>query len=178
MNDCMKTCSPKGGVRLGGTFIVDHIKKNGQFAGRYEAKNLVVDQGLNHILDHVFCGSTVHYGTWYIGLISTGPTVASSNTMSTAKSWVESTDYAETTRPAYVETRSSQTLTNAAAKATFTINKDGADFGGAFICSTKARGTTNGILMCGAAFSGGDKTGDSGDKLQVTYTFAAADDGA
>jgi hypothetical protein len=167
-----KSIAPQGKVKLGGIFIAECYDKHGNFKWDSRSTNLVTDQGLQNMLDVTFTTGGTKQGTWYLGLTSTGPTFAAANTMGT-HAWTESTDYAETTRPAWTETRSSQTLTNSAAKATFTINKDSAKFGGAFLCSTKARGTTKGIIMSGSAFSGGDKTGDSGDKLQVTYTFAA-----
>jgi len=171
MSQMSKT--PGNGVKLGGIFIAECYDKHGNFKWRTgPSKNLVTDQGLQNMLDVTFTTGGTKMGTWRLGLTSTGPVFAAANTMGT-HAWTESTDYAEATRPLWVKVRSSQTLTNAAGKATFTINKDGAKFGGAFLVSTKARGTTNGIIMSGSAFSGGDKTGDSGDKLQVTYTFAA-----
>lgn len=173
-----KSRAPGSGARMGGIFIVDCYDKYGNFKWSDQGKNLVVKQGLQNMLDVTFTTGGTKQGTWYLGLTTTGPSVLGSHTMGAHTGWTESTKYAATTRPAWTETRSSQTLTNAAAKATFTVNANTSKFGGAILVSTKARKTTKGILMCGAAFSGGDKTGDSGDKLQVTYTFAAADDGA
>jgi hypothetical protein len=88
----------------------------------------------------------------------------------------QATECSNATRPAYVETRTNQTLSNSGAKSTFTINKDATTVEGAFLASSNNMKGTTGILMSAALFAGGTKVGDSGDKLIVTYTFVASDD--
>ena len=80
-------------------------------------------------------------------------------------------------RQEYVEAAaSSQSITNSANKASFSINADSQTAGGAFLASV-ATGTS-GTLLCCAAFTGGNKSVDDGDTLEVTYTVSAADDGS
>lgn len=161
-------------VRFGGIFNIVCRDKNGNIKWEDTAKNLVTNVGLQHILDVVFSGGTA-VGTWYVGLTDGTPTVAAGDTLASHTGWVEVTAYADN-RKAYVEVRSSQTLTNTASKASFAINADSTTIGGAFLCSVAT--TTTGTLMCAAAFTGGDKAADDGDTLDVTYTFTAGDDGA
>jgi hypothetical protein len=165
------------GIRMGGTFHIVDYKNDGSKRWEVDAKNMVVNVGLQHILDVVFSGST-QSATWYIGLTGTAPTVASTNTMVTHAGWTEFENYDEATRQEWVEVRTNQSMTNSASKATFTISADSSTIGGAFITSSNTRGGSAGTLMCAAAFTGGDKSADDGDTLEVQYTYTAGDDGA
>lgn len=162
----------KSGVRLGGIFVAESYDKWGKPKWKDTAKNKVVNVGLRNILDVAFCGAATQVGTWYMGLMAS--TAITSTYTSTDIS--EATEISNANRPAYVETRTNQTLSNSGAKSTFTINKDGTTVEGAFLISSNTIGSTAGTLMCGAPFSGGSKTGDSGDKIIVTYTLVASDD--
>jgi len=163
-------------AKFGGVFNIECYDKNGKLKWADEANNIVVNVGLQHILDTVFSGGTP-VTTWYIGLTASSPSPASGDTMSSHSGWSEFTAYDEATRQEYVEVRSSQQLSNTASKATFTISTDSSSIGGAFITSSNTKSGTSGTLMCAAAFSGGNKSADDDDILQVTYTFSAADDG-
>lgn len=158
---------------FGGVFHVDCYDKDGNFKWHNEAPNLVVNEGLQHILDVVFSGGTAK-ATWYVGLIGDTTTVNATDTQDSHAGWTELTAYTGD-RQEWVEVRSSQTLTNTASKASFTLNADSQTIGGAFLV---AAASGDEVLMSAAAFTGGDKSGDSSDVLEVTYTFAAADDGA
>lgn len=162
----------KTGAKMGGVFFVEGYDKHGRKKWEDKAPNKVVNVGLQHILDHVFCNSTVHVATWYMGLLAT-TAITSTKTMGTI---AQATECSNATRPAFVETRSNQTLSNSAAKSTFTCNKDATTVEGAFLASSNGMAGTGGILMSAALFSGGTKVADSGDKLIVTYTFVASDD--
>lgn len=162
-------------VRLGGVFDVTCRDKSGKVKWQDKAKNLVVGEGLAHILDVSLTGGT-QVDPWYIGLLSSGPTVATGDVIST-HGFTEFTDYDESTRVAFTEGRTGVSVSNTGNLATFTIDADGSVIGGALIASSENAGGSAGTLLCAAAFSGGDKSGDSGDKLEVTYTFTAADDG-
>jgi hypothetical protein len=96
--------------------------------------------------------------------------------MASHAGWTEFTDYDEAARQEWVEVRSDQSMDNSASKASFTISADSSSIGGAFL-NTDASGTA-GTLMCCAAFTGGNKSADDNDTLEVQYTFSAADDGA
>lgn len=159
---------------FGGVFNVVCRDKYGNFKWQDEAPNLVTNAGLQHILDTVFSGGTAA-DPWYVGLMGDTTTVSAADTLASHAGWTELTSYTGN-RKEWVEVRSSQTMTNAASKASFTLNADSLTIGGAFLASVASG--TSGTLMSGAAFTGGDKSGDSSDVLTITYTFAAADDGA
>jgi len=142
---------------------------------RAVAENLVVNVGLQHILDVVFSGSSQET-TWYVGLTAADPSPAAGDTMASHGGWTEFTDYDEAARQEWVEVRSGQSMDNSASKASFTISQDSSSIGGAFL-NPDASGTA-GTLMCCAAFTGGNKAADDDDTLEVQYTFSAADDGA
>ena len=166
------------GAKLGGVFHVQCICPDGSLRWEDITENIVVNEGLQHILDVLFNGddsANVNIDPWYVGLTDGTPTVAAGDTLASHGGWVEFTDYTGN-RQAYVGVRSSQTMTNTASKAAFPIDTDSSTIGGAFFASVASG--SDGILLSGAAFTGGDKAADDGDTLNVTYTFSAADDGA
>jgi len=166
----------KSGVKLGGVFNIVCRRKDGSIKWQDEAKNLVVNVGLQHVLDTIFsAGAGV--APWYLGLVSATPTIAAADTMASHAGWTEFADYNEAARQEYVEVRSNQSLTNAASKATFTISADSSSIGGAFLTSLSTKSGATGTLLCAAAFTGGNKAADDGDTLETTYTFSAGDDG-
>jgi len=158
---------------FGGVFHVECYDKHGALKWEDDAPNLVVNEGLQHILDVVFSGGTAK-DPWYVGLIGDTTTVNATDTQDSHSGWTELTAYTGN-RQEWVEVRSSQSMTNSASKASFTLNADSQTIGGAFLV---AAASGDEVLMSAAAFTGGDKSGDSSDVLEVTYTFSAADDGA
>ena len=162
-------------TKLGGIFNVKCLDKKGNLKWEADAKNLVVDEGLNHQLDLLFESSTSQIDPWYIGLTDSTPTVDATDTLGSHTGWAEVTDYTGD-RKEFVNTRSNQTVDNSASKASFAINADSTTVGGAFICSATSGNT--GTLLCAASFSGGDKNADNGDTLEVQYTYSASDDNA
>lgn len=162
-------------IRVGGVFTFECYGPDGTLKWKDEAKNLVTNVGLQHILDILFVSATTQIDPWYVGLTDGTPTVAAGDTSASHVGWTEVTAYTDN-RKAYVDVRSGQSVTNSASKASFAINADTTTIGGAFLDSA-ATGTA-GTLLCAAAFTGGDKSADSGDTLEVTYTFSAADDAA
>lgn len=169
--------SVKGKVSVGGTFYFTCYDPEGNVKWKEEAKNLVVDEGLNHILDVLYLSATAQVDPWYVGLTDGTPTVAAGDTLASHVGWTEVTAYTEGVRQEFVDARTNQQVDNSASKATFSINTNSTTIGGAFLASDSTAGGTTGILLCVAAFSGGDKTADSGDTLEVEYQFSAADDG-
>lgn len=164
-------------VRLGGVFSVTCRDAEGAVKWEDVAKNLVVDVGLEHILDILFVSATAQVDPWYVGLTDGTPTVAAADTMSSHAGWVEVTAYDEAARQAFVDVRTGQSVDNSASKAAFTIDTNSTTIGGAFLSSDSTKSGTTGTLLCVAAFTGGDKTADDNDTLSVQYTFTAADDG-
>uniref|UniRef100_A0A6M3KXH9 Uncharacterized protein n=1 Tax=viral metagenome TaxID=1070528 RepID=A0A6M3KXH9_9ZZZZ len=169
-----KPCGGSG-VKLGGIFVVDCFDRDGNLKWSETASNIVTNQGIQTLLDVGFTGAT-YISPWYIGLMATTGILAT-HTMAAHTGLTEATEYSQATRPIYVEVRSGQSLTNAAGKATYTINANLTTIEGAFLTSSNTKNGTAGVLMSGAPFTGGVKVGSSGDSLQVTYTFSAADDG-
>lgn len=135
--------------------------------------NLVVDAGLNDMLDKYLKGST-YTAAFYVGLMSSSPTIAAADTMSSHGGWTDSTGYSNATRPALtLGTVASKSVDNSASKAVFNINA-GATIGGAFITTSSTKGGTTGTLFAGGAFTGGNRVVADGDTLNVTMTITAS----
>ena len=166
----------RSGVRVGGVFTVECYGPDGVLKWRDTAKNLVVNVGLQHILDAIFSAAT-QVTVWYVGLTAATPSPAAADTMGSHAGWTLFTAFDEAALPAWVEVRTNQSMDNSASKAAFTISTNSSSIGGAFLCSLSGKAGTTGTLMCAAAFTGGNKAADDNDTLQVTYTFSAADDG-
>lgn len=136
--------------------------------------NLVVNAGLNDLLDKYFKGST-YTAAFYVGLTDGTPTVAAGDTMASHAGWAEVTAYDEANRQTLtLGSVSSQAVNNGASKATFTIDTNSTTIGGAFLTTNNTKGGSTGILYGGAAFTGGDKTLDDGDTLAVQINLSAA----
>ncbi len=157
---------------VGGIFSVEHVR-DGEIIDAWDTPNLVTNEGLNHILGVEFNGAT-QIGTWYVGLFEGNYTPVATVTAATiTAAATESTAYDETTRVAYVEAApASQSITNSASKATFTINATKTIYG-AFLVSASAKSATSGTLFSAARF-GTSKAVVAADQLLVTYTIAAS----
>lgn len=154
-------------------YIVECIGPDGKLKWTNEFDNLVTNEGLNDNLDKYLKGST-YTAAFYVGLTDGTPTVNAADTMSSHAGWTEVTDYSESTREALVlGTVASQSVDNSASKASYSINAT-ATVGGAFITTVSTKGGTTGVLYGVGAFTGGDKSVDNGDTLNVTVTCTAA----
>lgn len=163
---------PKNELRVGGEFIVEHVR-NGEVIDTERCPNIVVNEGLNHLLDVLLHGST-QVNPWYIGLFEGNYTPLASVTAATiTAASTECTAYDESTRAEYVEAAaSSQSTTNAASKATFTMNATKTVYG-AFMVSASAKSATTGTLLSAARFGTAKSLADD-DQLLVTYVFNAS----
>lgn len=159
-------------LKVGGRFYIEHVRA-GEVIDREDVTNLVVNEGLNHILDTVFHSGT-QVTTWYLGLFEGNYTPVANVTAATiASAATESTAYDEATRPEYNEAAASnQSITNSANKATFTMNATKTIYG-AFLVSNSTRGSTSGILFSAARFNSAKQVVDD-DQLLLTYTFTAS----
>jgi hypothetical protein len=162
---------PQARVQVGGFFTIEHVRQ-GEVIDKWEDHNLVVNEGLDYLLDVAFHGAS-QVTTWYIGLFEGNYTPVNTLTAATvAAAATESTAYDETTRQEYVESASSgQQTTNSASKAAFTINATKSIYG-AFLASASAKGATTGKLLSASRFSAA-KAVVAADQLLLTYTFAA-----
>ncbi|MBW1730013.1 MAG: hypothetical protein JRH08_00780 [Deltaproteobacteria bacterium] len=160
-------------MKLGDIFLVECYDKDGNLKWRDTIKNLVVNEGLNDVLDKYFKGSS-YSAAHYCGLTDGTPSFAAGDIMSSHAGWTEVTGYSETTRPQITwGTVSGQSVDNSASKASFSINAS-VTVGGAFLCTDDAKGGTSGTLYGGGAFSGGDKSLTDGDTLNVQVTATAS----
>lgn len=159
-------------LRVGGRFHIEHVR-NGEVIDVEDVTNLVVNEGLDHLLNTVFHGGT-QIGTWYLGLFEANYTPIATVTGATiAAASTESTAYDEAARQEYKEAAASaQSITNAADKATFTMNATKTIYG-AFLSSNPAKGSTSGTLFSAARFTSPKQVVDD-DQLLLTYTFNAS----
>ena len=159
-------------LKLKGRFVIEHRDAEGNLKDTYEFPNGIVDEGLNHILDTQFHGST-QIGTWYIGLVdNSGWTAfADADTLSSHAGWTESTSYTESNRVTWQEDAASSRSISNTTTADFSINATG-NLKGIFVSSNNVKSTGNtGTLWSTAAFSSVVATAN-GDTLKVTYTVS------
>lgn len=134
-------------------------------------KNIVVNEGLDDLLDATLAGGTPDT-TWFVGLKGTG-TPAAGDTLASHGTWSEINPYAGN-RPAWTAGAvSGQSVDNSAAAASFSINS-GTTVYGAFLAGVNTG--TGGALYAAGDFSS-SRAVVNGDTLEVTATFTTADDG-
>ena len=112
---------------------------------------------------------------WYLGLVSgaSAPTYAAADTLASHAGWTENTAYVGNRKAV---TFGSPTLAdpsvinNSGSAAVFTMSTNGTVIAGAFL--TNAVSGTSGILFSEGNFTGGNKSVDAGDTLNVTYQFS------
>jgi len=162
-------------VAAGGVFTVTCIGPDGVEKWSDTFHNLVVNQGLQDMNTQYFKGAA-YSAAWYLGLVTgpgSGNTYAAGNTLASHAGWVENANYTGT-RPAVsfgtATTADPSIISNAAAPVAFSITANAQTIAGAFLCSVTSG--TSGILFSVGNFTGGDKFVDSGDTLNVTYTFS------
>lgn len=175
----MEYAQSKGGILLprhellvGGKFIGTLIR-DGKVIDEFEDCNIVVNEGLNALLDIMFHGSA-QITSWYLGVFEANYTPVATVTAATiAAAATECTAYASGTRPVYDEAAAaSQVTTNAASRASFVFNATKTIYGG-FLISNSTKGGTSGTLFAAAQFAS-SKSVVSGDELLLTYAFTAS----
>lgn len=165
------------GAKIKGRWEITCRDSKGNLKWTEVIENLVVDEGLNHILDCVLAAGS-QITTWYVGLTDASPSPAAGDTMASHVGWVENQNYDEGVRQTWTPGAvSGESVSNTASKATFTMSSDSDTVGGAFLISNSAKGGSTGTLYSAGAFTGGNKSVDDNDTLQVTATFTQADDG-
>lgn len=170
-----------GTVKLYSLWDVEHWR-DGNMLSKTVDRNMVVNEGLNKILDVMFRGSGTapQFSEWYVLITDTAATSPSATMTYASPTFSESTDYSEGTRPEYVEAAAaSQSITNSASKASFSINGSTTIYGGALVGggstpSTKDDQAGGGVLFCYSLFAAA-KSVVSGDTLDVAITINAAD---
>jgi len=160
--------------KLENYYEIECRDKKGNLKWIEKITNLVTNEGLNDSLDKHLKGSN-YSAAWYLGLTGASPVFAAGDTMASHAGWTEVTAYSESTRPALVfGSVAAGSVNNSASKASYTVNADNTQIGGAFIVSNNTKDGTSGVLYGGGAFAGGNKTLSNGDTLSVTVTCTAA----
>lgn len=167
---------PQSKVLIGGYFGVEAYRAGEILYPFTWEKNIVVDEGLQHILDVVLHGTTA-VNPWYVGIFEGNYTPLASDTGTTISSnATESNKYDELTRREYVEAAASSapvTTTNSANKATFTISATVTIYG-AFLHEAEEKtadaGYNVGTLLAASKFSSARSLVDD-DELLITYSI-------
>lgn len=164
----------KDGLTILGKVTARCIRPDGSIRWVEQVENLVVDTGVNFLLDSGV--NSTEAGTLYLGLKNTG-SGAAGDTMASHAGWTENQNYDEAARVTWgVGAASSKQVTNAAT-ADFTISADTQTIAGVFLTTSNTKGGTTGTLITVADFAS-SKAADDNDVIQVTYTITGADDGA
>ncbi len=152
--------------------------REGKLIDSWTELNVCTNEGLDALLDIMF-HATAQLTTWYLLIFETD-TTPSSGTTYAVPVFTESTAYTEGTRPAFDEAAaSSQSLTNSASKADFTMNASKTIYGAALVAggtdaNTKGNVAGGGTMYCASKFSA-SKAVESADVLRVTCTLTASD---
>lgn len=162
-------------VGAGGVFLVTCVAPDGTVKWADTFHNLVVNQGLQDMNSKYFTGSG-YSAAWYLGLV-TGPgagnTYAAGNTLASHGGWTENTNYTGSRKAVTFGTATTadpSVISNSGSPGVFTMNANAQTIAGAFLCSVASG--TSGVLFSVGNFTGGDKVVDSGDTLNVTYSFS------
>jgi hypothetical protein len=116
---------------------------------------------------------------WFLGLVEgpgSGTTFAAADTLASHAGWTElvpGTDYTGNRKAVTFGTATTadpSVISNSAAPSSFAMLVNGTVVAGAFLASVNSG--TSGILFSAGDFTGGDKTVDNGDTLNVTYSFS------
>jgi hypothetical protein len=169
-----------GGERVGagGVFTVTCVDADGQEKWSDTFHNLVVNEGLQDMNSKYFSG-VGYTAAWFLGLVTgpgSGNTYAATDTLATNPGWnelVPGTAYTgnrKTVTFGTATTADPSVISNSASPSSFAMLVNGTVVAGALLASVNSG--TSGILFSVGNFTGGDKTVDNGDTLNVTYSFS------
>ena len=165
-------------VGAGGVFTVTCVGADGVEKWSDTFHNLVVNEGLQDMNSKYFQGAGYTAG-WYLGLVEgpgSGTTYAAGKTLASHAGWTElvpGTAYTGNRKAVTFGTATTadpSVITNSASPSSFAMLVNGTVVAGALLCSVASG--TSGVLFSAGDFTGGDKTVDNGDTLNVTYTFS------
>lgn len=153
-------------LQLSNVWTITCLDSIGNIKWSETKKNLITTEGLNHILNTQFTGSTA-VSPWYIGLKAAGTPVAA-DTLASHSTWAEAAGYSGNRKEWTEGTASAGSMTNSSS-VDFSISST-ATIAGAFLGSvaTGTSGTLYGVVDFGSA-----RAVLSGDTLQVTVTVTA-----
>jgi NADPH-dependent curcumin reductase CurA len=140
------------------------------------SKNIIVDQGLEYLIDVALAEATQE-PTWWCGIVYDTPTFSATGTIGSHAGWTEVTTYSAADRPQFnVLDNGVGSVDNdsSTAVAAFTLSVS-LTVGGVFLISTATNTGAGGVIFSGVAFSGGNRAVQTADRLEVTYTLSVAD---
>jgi hypothetical protein len=161
-------------VGAGGVYTVECVAPDGTVKWTDSFPNLVMNEGVQYMNTQTFKGAA-YTAAWYLGLVTgpgSGTTFAAGDTLVTHAGWTESAAYAGSRKAVTFGTATTanpSVISNSASPASFVMNAT-VTIAGAFL--TNVSSGTSGVLFSAGDFTGGDKFVDSGDTLNVTYTFS------
>jgi hypothetical protein len=161
-------------VGAGGVYTVECVAPDGTVKWTDTFPNLVMNEGVQYMNTQTFKGAS-YTAAWYLGLVTgpgSGTTFAAGDTLVTHAGWTESAAYAGSRKAVTFGTATTanpSVISNSASPASFVMNAT-VTIAGAFL--TNVSSGTSGVLFSAGDFTGGDKFVDSGDTLNVTYTFS------
>ena len=171
------TTNRAGGERVGagGVFTVTCVGADGKEKWSDTFHNLVVNQGLQDMNSKYFAASG-YTAAWYLGLVEgpgSGTAFAAADTLASHAGWTElvpGTAYTGNRKAVTFGTATTadpSVITNSGSPSSFAMLVNSTVVAGAFLASVSSG--TSGILFSAGDFTGGDKTVDNGDTLNVTY---------
>lgn len=166
-------------VGAGGVYTATCVGPDGQVKWTDTFHNLVVNEGLQDMNSKYFKGSG-YTAAWYLGLVdgATSPTYDAGDTLASHSGWTElvpGTAYTGN-RATVTFNASSPTLadpsvvSNSVSPASFAMLVNSTVVAGALLCTVSSG--TSGVLFSVGSFTGGNKSVDAGDTLNVTYQFS------
>ena len=156
---------------VGGVFH-GQLFRDDELIDEWESHNLIVNQGLDHILSVEFTG-VAQITQWYLApFINNYVPVGTDTAASISSNSGETSTYSGSGRIPYVGVESTQQVTNAASPASFTFTAPETLYG-AFMISSSAFNATTGVLFAASQFPT-PKSVAAADVLLLTYAFGAA----
>ena len=159
-------------TKIGGIFTYSHIR-DGKIIDQWEQPNIVVDEGLNYMLDAALSGGSV-LTAWYVGLFKNNYTPISTNVMATfpgaGVANEADAELTNTTRPIWTDAgASAKVITNTASPAVITFASDIPIYG-AFLSSSSVQSGTSGVLLAASKFSA-VRNMLTADQLSIVYSL-------
>ncbi len=158
-------------------YRVECYDRHGALKWVEEVPNIVVDEGLDDLLDKYFKGSA-YTAAHYVGLVDNANFTAYAagdvaGQINGTNGWDELTAYTESNRPSLtLGSVASKSVDNSASKAQFSINATHT-VRGAFVVTNNTKAGTTGTLYGAADFSSA-RSVENGDTVNVTVTLTAA----
>jgi hypothetical protein len=155
-----------------GVYTIQQVR-DGKVIWEEDITNLLVNQGLDYMLNSSIANGAAAITAWFIGLYSGNVAPAASWTAAnvTANS-TEFTNYTQSTRVAYTPGASSgQSVSSGVNTSSFTINTGGGTLWGVFLASASAKSATSGTLLA-ASQLGASRTLLAADVINIGYAVS------